>query len=106
MGDSTEISDAELDAIEHRIATERATDASGLNDFGIVADAARLVAAFRSTRERLAAAEMVIFDAWESGSCPGCGEEADTDDEHNEVCSWVDWRALAHPTTEEPTDVP
>lgn len=99
MGEPTEISDDELAKLERSWAP-----VGGETVINEQRDIPRLVAALRSTRERLAAAEKVILDAWESGGCPGCGEEVDAGDEHDEACSWVVFDALAHPTTEEPTE--
>ena len=85
MGEPTEISDTELDEIEKA------------NDYDPNSDVPLLVAALRSTRERLVAAEAVC-EALPRVAYQVMAEGGDA------IRAYDAWRALAHPTTEEPTE--
>ena len=80
MGDSTEVSEGELEWMEDNVPSAR-----------------HLVAALRSTRERLAAAEAVCE------ALPRVAYQVMADG-GDAIRAYDAWRALAHPTTEEPTE--
>ena len=83
MGDSTEVSEGELEWMEDNVPSAR-----------------HLVAALRSTRERLAAAEAVCELYWADRGL--MYNQRGMTSPHRKALDA--WRALAHPTTEEPTE--
>ncbi len=104
MGEPTEISNDELAELEKAV--------EDYNSIVMRREIPRLVAALRSTRERLAAAEAVcevtlfLDDAGDGADC-GKYLHGNGGAEHGgcSYCEALDtWRAVAHPTTEEPTE--